>query len=244
MSWPTVPGRWYQLWYVDSSDGVKKAATDAMEAADMRMTWHEHKRFYEQRKDTYEVRLLEPPSIVMMPPQREMDVVEGDELRIPYKAEGSGDISWDWTFNADPLSDSSLSGVEIHSEKGSVELHIQKVIEAHEGTYRVTARSPEGWGGESSPGVQVRVFQPPEVSDMRFTMRVDADINAEPVSAPVRVGLGEAFCIIAGHVGGSEPVDVVWQKRHNAADDVWEDLDEKGRRLCREQAGTDDEGTS
>lgn len=240
LSWPAVPDRWYQLWYVDSSDGLKHA-TKPMKATEARMKINERKHLYEQRKDTYEIRLLEPPSIVMMPPQREMDVVEGDELRISYKAEGSGDISWDWTFNAVPLSDSLLPDVKIHREGRSVELHIQKIIEAHEGTYRVTARSPKGWGRESSPGVQIRVFQPPEVSDMRFTMRADSE--AKPVSDPVRVGLGEAFCIIAGHVGGSEPVDVVWQKRHSAADDVWEDLDEKGRRLCREQADADDEGT-
>lgn len=250
LSWQTVPGRCYQLWYVDLDDGVKKTASGPMEAEGVRMVHDERKRLYEQRKDTYEVRLLEPPSIVMMPPQQEMDVVEGDDLRIAYEAEGSGDISWDWTFNADPLLDSPLPDVEIRHGEGSVELHIRKIIEAHEGTYRVTARSPQGsrcpqgWGGESPPGVQVRVFQPPEVGDMRFTMRMDIKAEQEQVSDdPVRVGLGEAFCIVAGRVGGSEPVNVVWQKRSSAADDVWVNLDETDRRLCRKQADADDKGT-
>ena len=245
LQWPTIPGRVYQLRYYDA-DGVAQDATERMEARDNHMKVPERKYLYEQRKDNYEVVLLEPPAIVKAPPERTMEVVEGDSLSLAYEASGTGDILWVWTFDGVLISEDwpdseSVVEVDTSSDGRKMELRIKTVTESHDGTWRVTVRD-----GESAPSVKVHVFQPPVVGNMRFILGSDpkGETSAAPGPGPFPVELGEKFCITTAHeVAGSGQVRVQWQKRDATLGALWEDLPgETEGRLCRNAASGGDEG--
>ena len=89
VSWPTVPGRVYQLVYTDA-EGQVRAAMEAKTATAERMWLAEEEHLAKERRRSYVVRFIAPPSIVSTPERREAEIAEGDRLTLAYRAQSEG----------------------------------------------------------------------------------------------------------------------------------------------------------
>ena len=255
VSWPTIPGRVYQLVYTDAQ-GQVQAAMEAKTATAERMYLDEEKEFAIRRSPSYVVRFIAPPSIVSTPGRRNAEITEGDPLTLAYGAQSEGEpVTWVWTFASatDPENVTELKeghgieGIAVTREGMDTRLTIVAAGKAHEGRYqaRVNLADAPKAQGESAPPIDVRVAEKPRLGAIVAEGSIDADGEIVRVDEDeiVRVGLGQTLCLRPESTGGTAPIKYRWSRTREQAERGVEEA-EVGTtpELCLREASAGDDG--
>ena len=255
VTWPTVPGRVYQLVYTDA-EGQVQPAMEAKTATAERMYLDEEEEFAIRRSPSYVARFIAPPSIVSTPERRNAEIAEGDPLTLAYGAQSEGGpVTWVWTFA--PATDpedvtvlnegQGIEGIAVTGEGMDTRLTIVAAGKPHEGRYQarvILADTPTAQG-ESAPPIDVRVAEKPRLGAIVAEGSIDADGEIVRVDEDeiVRVGLGRTLCLWPESTGGTAPIAYRWSRTREQAERGAEEV-VVGRtpELCLREASADDDG--
>ena len=220
LEWDSLAGRVYQIMMRKPGDELWTRTRKTVTATSHKTSFPVPTMHAEQFN--YNVVMLQPPSLTQVP-DREQRVALGQELRLRYEAEGSGNIKWRWTIERE--------GGEKPDELATSgpELRIERADTRDEGTYRAVAQNDAG--REEAPPVTVVVGLAPDIRLEQWREGRDSMIgyiNAENEGPQtIHINHGISFAAV-GIVKGTPPLREARWERYDPETDTWTPVADTG----------------